>query len=185
MNLHKRGVICSKSKLWKRKAILKSIVDYMLSEGYEFLELVYGEPNNFVFADQYNEIEPLLKRKGFFGIRIKFKNENTLFEINSNTNGVDNVKYDIYSENDETLNDTVEQLEAVSSIIGSSNEALIKSGEFLVKQRKIRNIVLLVLLLIGLYFLNVHIFLFNLVSVAYSFIPFLFLFLIIDRFRRR
>ena len=185
MDIHKNGVICSKNKLWKKKTIIKSIIDYMIDQGYDFQELVYGEPNNFVFADEYKEIEPLLKRKGFFGIRIKFRNSNTFFEIHSNTNGVDNVKYEIFSENGETLNEALSLLSDVSSIIGSSNETLIKSGEFLVKQRKIRNIVLLLTLLLGLYFLNVHVLLFNLVSVAYSFIPFLFLFLLIDRFRRR
>lgn len=185
MNLHESGIVCTKSKLWKKKKIIISIIDYMIEQGYEFQELVFGEPNNFVFADQYHEIENVLKRKGFFGIRIKFKNDHTLFEINSNTNGVDNVKYDIFTEDEVTLEQAQEQLEELSNIIGSTSETLVKSGELIQRHRRIRLAVLIVALAIGMYFLNVHLLLLNIVELAFSFFPLLFILLLIDRFRRR
>lgn len=185
MDLHDSGVICTKSKLWKRKQILINIIDYMISKGYTFEELVYGEPNNFVFADEYHEIESVLKRRGFFGIRIKFSNSSTIFEINSNTNGVDNVKYDIFTEGELTLRTAKEHLIEISKIIGSSSEVLVKSSEFIAKQRRIRNAVLLVGLLVIIYFLNIHVLFLNLVSVAYTFSPILFFFILFSLLRRR
>lgn len=185
MDRNESGIICTKSRLWKRKQILINIIDYMINQGYEFVELVYGEPNNFVFADEYHEIESVLKRKGFYGIRIKFRNSVTVLEINSNTGGTNNVKYDIFTEGEMTLRSAKEHISEISNIIGSSSEVLVKSGEFLEKQRKIRNIVLLVLLLVVIYFLNIHVLFLNLVSVAYTFSPILFFFLVFSLLRRR
>ncbi len=185
MDLHESGVICTKRKLWKRKQTIKNIVEYMLKSGYEFIELVYGEPNNFVFADEIHEIDSVLKRKGFFGIRMKFKNNVTVFEINSNTNGVENVKYDIFTEGELTLRNAKNQIEELSKIIGSSSEVLVKSGEFIQRQRKIRNIILLVTALVIIYFFNIHILLLEFVWVIYSFAPILFIFLIFSLLRRR
>ena len=157
----------------------------MISQGFEFVELVYGEPNNFVFADEYHEIEGILKKKGFFGIRIKFRNNVTIFEINSNTGGTNNVKYDIFTEGELTLRNAKLYLNELSRIIGSSNEAIIKSSELIQRHRKIRNAVLLVAILIIVYFLNVHILLLNLVSVLYTFSPILFIYIVFLLLRRR
>lgn len=185
MDLHDNGVICTKSKLWKRKKIILSIIDYMLTQDYQFQELVFGEPNNFVFADEYHEIEGILKKKGYFGIRLKFKRFNTIFEVHSNTNGINNVKYEIFTDDEEDFEEAKTQLNDISNIIGSSNESLVKSSEFLSKQRKLRTGILIVTLAVGLYFLNVYVLLWNILELALSFAPILFILLLIDRFRRR
>lgn len=185
MDIHENGVICTKSKLWKRRKIIVSIIDTMVNDGYHFLELVFGEPNNFVFADQYHEIEDVLKKKGFFGIRLKFQKDHTIFEIHSNTNGTNNVKYEIFTDSEQGLEDCKTHLDILKSLIGSSNEALVKGSEFLDKQSKVRNLILLLALLVGLYFLNVYVLLWNLVQIATRFLPFLFFLLLFDRYRRR
>lgn len=185
MDKQDNGIICTKRKLWKRKNIVKDIVDYMIKEEYTFEEVVIGEPNNFIFADEYHEIDGLFTKKGFFGIRIKFRNDDSIIEISSNTNGLNNVLYNIFSKNTETLQEAKNRIEDIKNIIGTSSEALVISTEFLERQRRIRNIVVIILVLIGLYFFNVHVLLLNLVSILYSFLPFLFIYLLIDRFRRR
>ena len=96
MDVYRNGAICTKIRLWKHKQIIVDIVDSLVDKGYEFKELVYGEPNDFVFTDDYTMIIPTLKKKGgFIGIRLKFQLDNNVIEISCNTNGVDNVKYDI------------------------------------------------------------------------------------------
>ena len=185
MDIHKTGVLCTKRKLWKKQNTITQVVDYMLQEGYQFIELVYGEPNNFVFADEYNEIKDVLKKKGFFGIRIKFKNNSSQIEIHSNTNGIDNVKYDVFTETEMSFKQIEETLEQIKNIIGSSNDTLIKGEEFFQKRRQLRLAIMIVLGVITLYFLNVHILIFNFVYLVVTSIPLFFVFYFIYLFMRR
>lgn len=184
MEIHKNGVLCTKKNIWKKKKLIIAVIDYMINAKYEFVELVYGEPKNFTFADEYHEIEKVLKKKGFYGIRIKFKNNDNIVEFHANTNGIQNVKYDVFTASELSFKHVLEDLEKVSSIIGSSNETLVKGGELLYRKRKYTYIAIALVGAIALYFLNVYVFLFRSIASIFSIAP-LFTFLLLFYFLRR
>lgn len=186
MNIYEDGVVCTKIKFWKKKNTIMEVVDYLIGKGYTFKELVYGEPNDFVFADEYENILSTLSRKGhFIGIRIKFEFMDSAFEINSNTNGVDNVQYDIYAFNEREMALIKKDIEEIKLIINPSNESVSKLSEFLANNPNIVKAVIIVLAIVLLYFLGVHVFLFSIINFIFSVAPIFVIFIIISLIRRR
>ena len=186
MDFHKNGVLCTKHRLWKKRTLVVDVIDSMIERGYQFKELVFGEPNNFVFADEYDEIDDLLKRKGgFYGIRIKFERPGVQVEINSNSDGIDNVQYVIFTEYEHTIEQVLTDLEDVKLLMKPSNETVEKLSEYIIKRPKIRNTVIIVLIAITLYFLGIYVFLWDLIRILFSFSPFLMIYIIYLISRRR
>lgn len=185
MDYTETDVLCTKHKLWKKGSLVLELVDYLLHKGYVFKEVVIGEPNNFIFADHYDEIRPLFQKRGFYGIRIKVIYNDAILEINSNTDGIDNVQYTIYATDEANYQHLKSELESIRSIIGPSSESFATISEFIQTHRKLRNITILVLIAISLYFLGIHVFLFNIIQILFSFSPFLFIYIAYLVFRRR
>lgn len=186
MDYNENGVLCTKHRLWKKRQLVKDIVDAMEERGYTFKELVYGEPNNFVFADYVEEIDDILRKKGgFYGIRIKFERPGVLLEINSNSDGIDNVHYDVFADNQGRIEQVLEDLDDITLMIKPSSDTVEKISEAIAKNPKVRNGVLLLLVGVILYFLGVHVFLFDIIGFLFSFSPFLVIYLIYIFWRRR
>lgn len=183
--MHKNGVITTKRKLWKRPSLVLHIVNSLKSRGYQFKEVVYGAPNDFVFADTYDEIETTLKRKGFFGIRIRFTKGTSELEIASNTNGVDNVKYDIFADEEISLEAILLDIPYIAELIGTSSKLLIQSSEYMESRKKLRIAIIVLILLPIVYFLGVHVFLLRIFSYVLGFSPFLLFYIIFILLRRR
>lgn len=186
MDIHDMGVICTKSKLWNKKTLLPKIITLMEEKGYQFKELVRGEPSNFVFADQSYEIEKTLKIKGsFFGVRMKFQNNHTIISINSNTNGINNVKYEIYTDTEEHLKKAIQDLDDVKLLIRPSSNTFAKSSEYFSEHKKLRFWIIVVLSVIALYFLNVFFYLTVLFSFVGGFGSFFLIYILWRLFDRR
>lgn len=186
MELYNSGVICTKNRLWKKKKLVIEIVDYFEQQGFSFVEMVYGEPNDFVFTEQKDKIIKTLERKGsFFGIRIKFSYGNTIISIDSNTDGIDNVRYTIYDESQTSLDKNIEIILGVSDLIKPSNEALAKTSEYLSQRPKVVKWIIGILVVIILYLLGAHVLLMNLISIIFSIAPLFIIFLVLSYFLRR
>ena len=186
MDFYQSGIICTKHKLWKKKNTVLSIIDSLISKGYQFEEMVFGEPNDFVFSETYDNVIPTLSRKGnFFGIRIKFASSNYSFSIDSNTMGVDNVRFDIYADSEELLKSIKNDCLELITIIGATNESLTKGSEYLANNRKLVYTVVIILTAILMYFLGAYVFLFDIIYTIFSFAPILIIILLFSYFRRR
>ena len=186
MDIHENSVLCTKHRLWKKKDLVVLIVDYFVNNGYDFVELVFGEPNDFVFTEDRNKIIRTLSRKGsFYGIRLKFKNEKSIIEINSNADGVDNVHYTIYAEDQNILEETKEVLLNSIEIIKPSNDSIEKTSEFLSNNPKLVRWVIAVVVIVLGYFLGVHVLLLDIISIVFSIVPVFIIFLVISYFMRR
>ncbi len=185
MDYYKNGIICTKHKLWKSKKTVISIVDELLAKGYTFIEMVYGEPNDFVFANKYENIDKQLSRKGFFGIRLKLEKQGVLLTIESNTNGIDNVKYSIFSETEVLLEESIQDALTLKNAIKPSNGLYAKSLEYLSNNHKVRSILFAVVIVLGVIVVNS---IFPIISMALSifmFAPFIFIYVAYSYFRRR
>lgn len=185
MDKNTTGVICTKHRLWKQKTTVLAIISDLQQHGYHFKEVVLGEPNNFIFADTIEEVEDLFAKKGFYGIRIKMENDATSIEINSNTDGIDNVQYTIFAVDDATLQQATEVVINLRSIIRPSNNTIASFQEWLGLHKQVRNIFVLVLIAITLYLLGAHVFIFSILQMILSFSPFLTIYIIYLLFRRR
>jgi len=185
MDYTETAVICTKHRLWKQPTLVKNLVDTLLSKNYTFREVVLGEPNSFIFADHYEELESILRKKGYYGIRIKMEMHDAMIEINSNTDGVDNVQYTIFATDEETYQTIKADIPLIKSVIKPSNNQLETASEFIQTHPQIRNISILVLIAITLYVLGIHVFLFDIVRILFSFSPFLALYIMYLIFRRR
>jgi hypothetical protein len=178
MDYSKSGVICTKNKLWKHKNLVLGIIYKLQEHGYGFNEVVIGEPNNFIFAESLDEVDELFTKKGFYGIRIKMSNDHVMIEINSNTDGVDNVQYTVFAETTGLLDVAIDHVMDTAYIIKPSNEQMASFSEWVDHHRQLRNIVIFILIGIVLYILGVHVLLLSLVTYAFSFSPFLVIFVI-------
>ena len=139
MDYFESGVIGTKRKLWKKKNTVLKIIDFLMEKGYEFNEMVYGEPNDFVFASIYDDIKKKLSMKGsFMGIRIKMKKNGIILDIESNTRGVDNVRYSIFSKTEELLSTAIEDALGIKDVMKSSNRGIAQVTEYLSLHRKLR-----------------------------------------------
>lgn len=185
MEYHETNIVCTKHHLWKKQTLVLQIVDLLLAKGFTFKDVVLGEPNNFVFADHYDEIEGLLKKKGFYGIRIKVLYNDSLLEINSNMDGINNVQYTIFATSEDSFNTLKQAVQDVREVIKPSNDKIEQASEYIQKHRKLRNIVILLLVAISLYFLGVYVFLFDIIAILFSFSPFLLFFILYIIFRKR
>lgn len=185
MDYTKNGILGTKHRLWKKRSVIISIVDQLLEEGYTFKEVVIGEPNNFVFADRYDELEEVLKKRGFFGVRIKMLYKEAQIEINSNTDGVDNVQYTIFAEELESYNKILNDIDGLITLLKPSNDVIAQVHEYFSMHKTLRNTILLIIVGILLYFLGIHVFLFNLVGILFSFSPFLVIYILYIFLRRR
>lgn len=186
MDIHKTGIICTKNKLWKHKSLLKHIIDEMIVRGYTFKELVRGEPSYFVFADQPDEIDKTLQMKGtYFGVRIKFQKDSTLISIHSNTNGIDNVKFEVYTESEDTMKLAMEEIEYIKSLIRPSSGTLVKIGEYVSTHKKVRTTLIIIVSVVILYLLNGFFYLSLLLSIIGGISPFLLIWIIWLLARRR
>jgi hypothetical protein len=178
-------ILCTKSRLWKRGTLVQSLIDELIDRGYTFVELVLGEPDHFTFADHYDEIAPLFRQRGFYGIRLKMKKGDAVLAINANTGGVDNVQYAIFAP-DPSSHDAIQaDIDWIRTFLGPSSEWMARTSEYLSRHRRLTSTILLVLIGIALYLLGVHVFLFNLVGILFSFSPFLALYILFLLFRRR
>jgi hypothetical protein len=186
MELHTSGIICTKHKLWKKKQTVLAIISDFLAKGYNFQEMVYGEPNDFVFTEKFEDVEKTLSRKGsFFGIRIKFTGDNSTISIDSNTMGIDNVRYDVFAETKEQLNIIVDHCKSLKSVIGSTSESITKSGDYLGQHPTLVKVIIVAMVIAILYFIGVLFFITDIILMIFSFAPILFIFLIFAYFRRR
>jgi len=185
MDYTKTDILCTKHRLWKKGSLVMSLVDQALANGYEFKEVVIGEPNNFIFADAYEELAPLFAKRGYYGIRIKLIYQSAILEINSNMDGVNNVQYTIFASDEATQNKVLDDLQWMRTLIGPSSDGLAQVSEYLQQHRKLTSTVILVLVAIALYFLGVHVFLFNLIGILFSFSPFLAIYILYIILRRR
>lgn len=186
MDRHENGIICTKHRLWKKKQTIIEIVEYFESNGYRFVELVYGEPNDFVFTERKEKIIQTLSRKGsFYGVRIKFEGTNTVFSVDSNTDGIDNVRFDIYAENEELLYEVKQIVLGVKDIIKPSNDSLEKGSEYLQNHPRLVRWVIGILIAVVLYLLGVHVLLFDIIGTIFSIVPFFIIYLVISSFLRR
>lgn len=186
MDFDESGIICTKNRLWKKKLLVIEIVDFMSELGYQFTELIYGEPDDFVFTEDYNEIMNKLKTKGnIFGIRIKFKKGENVVHVSSNTHGVDNVKYTVFAENEEELVVSRNDVMSLKELMKPSNDTVAKTSEYLVEHKNIRNGIIIVLVAILMYSLGAHVFFFDLISIIFSFAPILVIILLFSYFRNR
>lgn len=185
MDYTETKVLCTKHRLWKNQNLIVQIVEALLEKDFIFKEVVLGEPNNFIFADHYEELSDILKRKGYYGIRIKMQYNDALLEINSNTDGIDNVQYTVFATDEDTYSSIKEVLPDIKNIIKPTNTQLEQASEFLQIHPQIRNITILVLIAISLYFLGVHVFLFDIARIIFSFSPFLTLYILYLILRRR
>lgn len=185
MDYTESGIVCTKHRLWKNSTLVFQIVDLLLQNNYTFKEVVIGEPNNFVFADEYSELPEMLKKKGFYGIRIKMQYNDAMIEINSNTDGVDNVQYTIFAVDETTYKTLKDTIPLVKDAIRPASNQIEQAREYLQNHPQIRNISILILIAIALYFLGIHVFLFNIVRILFSFSPFLALYIMYLIFRRR
>lgn len=186
MDNFKAGTICTKHRLWKNSRTVMLIVDEMINRGYQFKEMVYGEPNDFVFADTYDTIEKQLKVRGsFLGIRIRFEKEGILLSIESVTNGVDNVKYSVFAETEDLLVEVINDALDLKDVIKPSSNTLAQLNEYLIANRQVKTMIVViavVLLIIGVNQV------FPIISMFFSvimFAPLLFLYLIYVYARRR
>jgi len=185
MDFYKNGIICTKHRLWKSKRTVISIVDELITIGYTFIEMVYGEPNDFVFANTYEDIDKQLSRKGFFGIRLKLEKPGVLLTIESNTNGIDNVKYSIFSETEDLLDKTILDALNLKSTIKPSNSLYAKTLEYLSNNPKVRSIIFAIFIVLGVVAVNN---IFPIISMALSifmFAPFIFIYIAYSYLRRR
>lgn len=149
MEMQQSGVICTKHKLWKKKKTVMDIIDTLQDKGYIFEEMIYGEPNDFIFTEKYDDVVSTLSRPGsFFGIRIKFKSENYLFSIESNTMGIDNVRYDIYAEDEILFKEILQDCLELEEVIGPSSDTLAKGTEFFGNNTTIAYVVIAAMLVI-------------------------------------
>ncbi|QMS84860.1 hypothetical protein [Candidatus Xianfuyuplasma coldseepsis] len=185
MDYNTTGVICTKRRLWKQQSTVVAIISHLQDQGYHFKEVVLGEPNNFIFADTVHELDEIFAKKGYYGIRIKMDNDDTLIEINSNTDGINNVQYTIFAESEELLVRAKQHMEELVFIIRPSNNTFAQFSEWLGTHKQIRNIAVLVLIAITLYFLGVHVFIFSFLQMILSFSPFLTIYIIYLLLRRR
>ncbi|GEM_PF-4018590 len=186
MDLNETNVLCTKHRLWKKQALIRSIIDAMIDKGYRFKELVLGEPSYFVFAETYDEIDDTFRKKGgYYGIRIKFERDDTQLEINSNNDGVNNVHYTIFADTTDALETAKQDLNEIRELIRPSNDKVEQASEFVATHPRLRNTVIIILVGVTLYFLGVHVFLFNIVQILFSFSPFLFLYILFLFLRRR
>jgi hypothetical protein len=185
MDYSTTDVLCTKHRLWKKGTLVQSIIDQLLEHGYAFKDVVIGEPNNFIFADQYDEIEDLFKKRGFYGIRIKMIYEDVSLEINSNTDGVNNVQYTIFATNEETYKKVLNDLDLVREWIGPSSEGLANVSEYLVTHKRLTYGIIVALIGTILYFLGAYVFLFSAVRYILSFSPFLVMYFVYLFFLRR
>jgi hypothetical protein len=185
MDYDKNGILGTKHRLWKKKSTVIAIVDQLLDMGYTFKEVVIGEPNNFVFADHYEELHSILKKRGFYGIRIKVLYKDALLEINSNTDGVNNVQYTIFAEELESYNKVLNDIDTLIAFIKPSSDTVAQVHEYFTNHTTLRNTILLVIVGIILYFLGVHVFLFDLIGILFSFSPFLAIYILYILLRRK
>lgn len=185
MDYTKTDILCTKHRLWRKADLVQALIDRLLEEGYQFKEVVVGEPKYFMFADHYDELPSLFKKRDFYGIRIKMTLDDAILELNSNTDGVDNVHYTIFASKEDTYERIIADLEWMRQLIGPSNDQLAQFSEYLVNHRKVTYTVILILVAIALYFLGVHVFLLNLVGIIFSFSPFLVMYLLFIFLRRR
>lgn len=185
MDYSTTDILCTKHRLWKKGTLVKSIIDQLMERGYEFKEVVIGEPNNFIFADQYDEIEDLFKKRGFYGIRIKMIYNDVSLEINSNTDGVDNVHYTIFASEEHTYQHVHDDLELIREWIGPSSEGLATVSEYLATHKQLTYGIIVVLIGIIVYVLGAYVFFFNAIRYILSFSPFLVMYLIYLFFLRR
>jgi ABC-type multidrug transport system fused ATPase/permease subunit len=186
MDYFKSDTICTKHRLWKNSKTVLLIVDEMISKGYQFKEMVYGEPNDFVFADTYENIEKQLKMRGsFFGIRIRFEREGILLSIESMSNGIDNVKYSVFADTEELMNEVTNDALQLKNIIKPSSNTLAQLNEYLTTHKQARTMIvvtMIVLLIVGINQV------FPIISMALSifmFAPLIFIYLIYVYTRRR
>jgi len=185
MDYTESGVICTKHRLWKNSTLVFQIVDMLLQKNYIFKEVVIGEPNNFVFADEYDELAEMLKKKGFYGIRIKMQYNDAMIEINSNSDGIDNVQYTIFAVDESTYTILKETIPFIKEVIKPASNQVEQTREYLQNHPQIRNVSILILIAVTLYFLGVYVFLFNIVRILFSFSPFIALYIMYLIFRRR
>ena len=185
MDYTKTDILCTKHRLWKKREVVMLVVDQLIERGYQFKEVVIGEPNNFIFADEYDELYPLFERRGYYGIRIKMTYEEATLEINSNTDGVDNVQFTVFASSSEVFEKLISDMDWVRTLIGPSNEQFATISEYLQQHQKLTSTIILVLVAIILYFLGIHIFLFNLIGILFSFSPFLMIYILYLILRRR
>lgn len=186
MDYFESGVICTKNRLWKNKKIVKDIVDNLKSLGYDFDELVYGEPNDFIFTDEYEEITKLLSMKGsFFGIRIKMKKKDIQLSVECNTNGVDNVKYNVFAETEGLLSETVNHAKNLKTVIKPSNNAVARVMEYISLHRQVRTMLVIIAVVLGILLVNMFIPIINMAISIFMFAPLLFIYLIYSYRRRR
>lgn len=185
MDYTKTDILCTKNRLWKKRDVVIQLVDQLMDQGYQFKEVVIGEPNNFIFADEYDELYPLFDRKGYYGIRIKMTYDDATIEINSNTDGVDNVQFTIFASSSEVFDKLLSNMDLVRTLINPSNEQVASISEYLQQHQKLTSTIILVLVAIILYFLGVHLFLFNLIGILFSFSPFLAIYILYLVLRRR
>ncbi len=186
MDNYVNGIICTKRKLWKKKEQVKDIVDFMIVKGYSFKELVYGEPNDFVFTEKYEDIDKTLSRKGsFFGIRLKFERTGVQLEIESNTNGVDNVKYSIFADQSEDLKKAENDSLELKEIIKATSNTISMVAEYLDNHRKFQLAIVVVLVIVLILAVNNFVPIVSMVSSIFMFSPLLFLYLLFVYFRRR
>lgn len=186
MDYFKTDTICTKHKLWKNSKTVLSIVDTMIDKGYHFKELVYGEPNDFIFTEVYEDIEKKLKMRGsFFGIRIRFEKAGVLLAIESMTNGIDNVKYSIFAETETLLNKAIDDALPLKEVIKPSSNTFALLAEYLSTHRQARTMIVVATVVVLIFAVNQFI---PIISMAFSvimFAPLLFLYLIYTYSRRR
>lgn len=185
MDYNMTGIVCTKRRLWKQKPIVKAIISHLQEQGYRFKEVVIGEPNNFIFAESQEELDELFTKRGFFGIRIKMENSSTMIEINSNTDGINNVQYTIFADSQELLQNAKHHIEDLIPIIRPSNNTFAQFSEWLGAHKQVRNIAMLVLIAITLYILGAHVFIFSFLQMILSFSPFLTIYILYLLLRRR
>jgi len=155
MEYNETVIICKKNRLWKQQRIVQDIIVALTNKGYQFREVVLGEPRNFIFAETIDEVHDLFTKKGFYGIRIKLGNDDVELEINSNTDGVDNVQYTVYATTKEHLQKTISTLKELTEIIHPSNDQLASFLEWMDQHKQLRNTLIIsgiVLYLLYLFF---------------------------------
>lgn len=178
-------ILCTKSRLWTRGHLVQSLIDALIDKDYTFIEVVLGDPGHFTFADHYEEIEPLFRKRGFYGIRIKMEKNGAVLAINANTGGVDNVQYSIFAPDQPSHDAILMDIDWIREFLHPSSEWMAKTTESLARHRRLTSTVLLVLIGIVLYLLGVHVFLFGLIGILFSFSPFLAIYLLFLILRRR
>ena len=186
MDLYKDGVICTKNKLWKKTSTILAIVDDFISKGYTFKEMVYGEPNDFVFATTYDKIIPKLKVRGtFVGIRLKFEYRDAVVTIFSNTRGIDNVGFQVFAEDKDTLSKVANESIALKTIIKPSNNSFAKLSEYIANHKQIRTVFVIVAVIAAILLVNTFVPIISMVSSIFMFAPLIFIYIFFAYFRRR